>query len=330
MTQQAMPGMGRHRGAGRPARDGDGVTLYADVYRPAEAALTRPAHEPSRTTRPAAVSSFVGYAHPSWYARRGYVVVGQDCRGRYRSEGDVLPVPPRGGRRRADDRLGEPLPGTTAGWRRTASPTRGSTSCSPPQRPRGLAAIAPAFTGGSPYEDWFYRQGAFALAFAAGVGDVPRHGRGRPPPGRRGARQLAGCARQRRRPSRGCCRSRPTRRSPAATRPSTTTGSPTRPTTTTGRRSTSTSPDRRARPARRGLVGRVRPRHGQRLPRARPPGRAPQKLVLGPGCTCRGGRSVAPRRRRRLVVDDWQLRFWRPGARRQGERASSTRPRPST
>ena len=31
------------------------------------------------------------YAHPSWYARQGFVVVVQDTRGRWRSEGTWMP-----------------------------------------------------------------------------------------------------------------------------------------------------------------------------------------------------------------------------------------------
>ena len=32
-----------------------------------------------------------GSAHPAWFAAQGYVVVSQDCRGRYASEGDFYP-----------------------------------------------------------------------------------------------------------------------------------------------------------------------------------------------------------------------------------------------
>ena len=32
-----------------------------------------------------------GYRHPSWWARQGWVVVVQDCRGRFRSEGEFVP-----------------------------------------------------------------------------------------------------------------------------------------------------------------------------------------------------------------------------------------------
>ena len=32
-----------------------------------------------------------GYAHPSWYARHGYITVIQDTRGRWTSEGEFYP-----------------------------------------------------------------------------------------------------------------------------------------------------------------------------------------------------------------------------------------------
>ena len=78
-----------------PCRVRDGITLYADVYRPADGGphpvlLMR---EPYDKTTAQAGS---GYNHPSWWAARGYVTVVQDCRGRYRSEGEFVPFVQRG------------------------------------------------------------------------------------------------------------------------------------------------------------------------------------------------------------------------------------------
>lgn len=67
----------------------DGVTLYADVYRPTAQGpfpvlVMRMPYEKE--------TGLAGnYAHPSWYAARGYIVVIQDCRGRWRSEGEFTP-----------------------------------------------------------------------------------------------------------------------------------------------------------------------------------------------------------------------------------------------
>src|SRR5262245_59362393 len=67
----------------------DGVRLYADVYRP-----PGPGPHPVLLMRTAydkkLAQSDIGYAHPSWYARHGYLVVIQDVRGRGRSEGEFF------------------------------------------------------------------------------------------------------------------------------------------------------------------------------------------------------------------------------------------------
>ncbi len=67
----------------------DGTILRADVYRP-EAPGTYPVlliRIPYDKTQ----SENVIYAHPSWYARSGYIVVCQDTRGRYQSDGEFYP-----------------------------------------------------------------------------------------------------------------------------------------------------------------------------------------------------------------------------------------------
>ncbi len=63
----------------------DGVTLLADVYRPASGGpypvlLQRQAYGRR-------IGCTICYAHPSWYASQGYIVVVQDIRGRGESEG---------------------------------------------------------------------------------------------------------------------------------------------------------------------------------------------------------------------------------------------------
>ena len=67
-------------------RTRDGVRLDADVYRPAgdgpwPVLLMRQPYG-------RAIASTIVYAHPSWYARAGYLVVIQDVRGRGTSEGE--------------------------------------------------------------------------------------------------------------------------------------------------------------------------------------------------------------------------------------------------
>ena len=64
----------------------DGVRLDADIYRP-DAEGTYPVllmRQPYGKT----IASTVVYAHPTWYADQGYIVVIQDVRGRGTSEGE--------------------------------------------------------------------------------------------------------------------------------------------------------------------------------------------------------------------------------------------------
>ncbi len=64
----------------------DGVTVYADIYRPAAPGTfpvllgRTPYGKEAATTSPNGSSQF--------FARYGYVTVMQDCQGRFASEGD--------------------------------------------------------------------------------------------------------------------------------------------------------------------------------------------------------------------------------------------------
>lgn len=167
MAAASLPGLDVTVERDVPCRMADGITLYADVYRPAGGG-PHPALLISQPYDKRAAESNFGYAHPSWYARHGYVVVAQDCRGRFRSEGTFLPFV-----HEAEDLA------ATIAWARTLPGADGRVATygfSYPglnqllvaqHRPEGLVAIAPAFTAGSPYREWFYPGGAFSLAFAA-------------------------------------------------------------------------------------------------------------------------------------------------------------------
>ena len=64
----------------------DGVRLDADIYRP-----DAPGEFPVLLMRQPygrAIASTVVYAHPTWYAAHGYIVVIQDVRGRGTSQGE--------------------------------------------------------------------------------------------------------------------------------------------------------------------------------------------------------------------------------------------------
>lgn len=68
----------------------DGTTLYADIYRPNDQIrypiliLRTPYNKEDAQT--------MNYAHPIWYAKHGYVVIVQDTRGRWSSEGEFFPL----------------------------------------------------------------------------------------------------------------------------------------------------------------------------------------------------------------------------------------------
>lgn len=73
-----------------PVQMRDGTTLYADIYRPNNKIsypiliLRTPYNKEDAQT--------MNYAHPTWYAKHGYVVIVQDTRGRWSSEGEFQPL----------------------------------------------------------------------------------------------------------------------------------------------------------------------------------------------------------------------------------------------
>ncbi|MYH94324.1 MAG: CocE/NonD family hydrolase, partial [Acidimicrobiaceae bacterium] len=92
MTIENLPGLPVTVERDVPATMRDGTVLRADVYRPADqpadgnpVLLARSPYDKRIN-----VSTF-GNAHSAWYASAGYMVVIQDTRGRYTSEGDFYP-----------------------------------------------------------------------------------------------------------------------------------------------------------------------------------------------------------------------------------------------
>lgn len=142
----------------------DGTTLYADVYRP-----SAPGRYPVLLIRlpyDKQDAEGITYHHPVWYARHGYIVVSQDTRGRWRSEGAWYPF-----RHEGEDTA------DTVAWARDLPGSAGRVGMygfSYPgllqllgarEQPPGLATICPAFTCDGAYEDWIYKNGALAHAF---------------------------------------------------------------------------------------------------------------------------------------------------------------------
>lgn len=148
-----------------PVRMRDGVLLRADVYRPSACCpcpvlLMRTPYDKTQAQN-------ICFADPAWYARRGFIVVVQDCRGRCKSEGEWYPF-----RHEQLDTI------DTIDWASRVSGSSGRVAMygfsyagvvqllAGVERPSALAAIIPAFTAADYFSDWFYRGGAFQLAFA--------------------------------------------------------------------------------------------------------------------------------------------------------------------
>jgi putative CocE/NonD family hydrolase len=152
-----------------PFRLSDGTTLVSDHYY-----ARHPGPNPTLLMRQPYgrdIASTVVYAHPAWFARKGYNVVIQDVRGRGGSEGEFYPF-----RHEAADGA------ETIAWLRTRPETNGRIGMYgfsyqgatqllvAAKRPPGLQCIAPAMTAADLYNGWFYHHGALRLASSLGWG----------------------------------------------------------------------------------------------------------------------------------------------------------------
>ena len=146
-------------------RTSDGTRLDADIYRPQTGGpypvlLQRQAYGRS-------IACTICYAHPSWYAAHGYIVVVQDIRGRGTSEGKfVLGANDISDGAEAVEWAAK-LPGSTGevgmyGFSYQAyNQLMAALGDSP-----SLKALAPAMFAWKLREDWAYENGAFRLGGA--------------------------------------------------------------------------------------------------------------------------------------------------------------------
>ncbi len=143
----------------------DGTILRADVYRPAAEGrfpvlLERVGYE---------LGARVGGYGP-YYAQRGFVVVGQNVRGAFASEGELVPF--------RDDSAGTHQDGyDTVEWAAAQPWSNGNVGmvdgsysgftqyAVAPTRPPHLRALSPREGGGDLYNDWVFRAGANQLSF---------------------------------------------------------------------------------------------------------------------------------------------------------------------
>lgn len=155
----------------------DGVRLDADVYFPPGEDLTGEdltGEDPTgkgswpvllmRQPYGRAIASTVVYAHPSWYAACGYIVVVQDVRGRGSSEGRFELF----AREREDGEdsvsWAASLPGSSGQVGMYGFSYQGMTQLyAAESQPPALRAIAPAMTGYHLYSDWAYENDALCL-----------------------------------------------------------------------------------------------------------------------------------------------------------------------
>jgi putative CocE/NonD family hydrolase len=144
----------------------DGVTLRADVYRPCDADDRRLPVLLVRTPYSKANALTVTYQHPAWYARRGYVVVSQDVRGRFGSDGAFDPFHHEAADGHDTVAWASRLPGTTGQVGMYGFSYGGATQMlAATERPEGLACLVPGFTASDYYDGWMYEGGAFNHAF---------------------------------------------------------------------------------------------------------------------------------------------------------------------
>nr|WP_286155075.1 CocE/NonD family hydrolase [Bacillus sp. FJAT-27264] len=141
----------------------DGTLLYADVYRPESDGLYPVLL--LRTAYNKEDAQTMNYAHPSWYAQQGYIVVVQDVRGRWAAEGEFHPNSHEEEDGYDTVQWASALPGALP-----KVGMYGFSYCGAVQwqaalaRPPALTCIAPGMIGSDAYQGKTYRNGAFALA----------------------------------------------------------------------------------------------------------------------------------------------------------------------
>jgi putative CocE/NonD family hydrolase len=157
-----------------PAVMRDGVTLYADVYRPARAGKfpVLVVRTPYGKQRDGIHQNLIRFAE------RGYAVVAQDVRGRFESQGKWDPF-----RYEANDGYDTVEWAAKQPWSNGKVGMEGGSYLGNVQwqaaaaAPPSLVAIFPAVASTSLYHNTFYHGGAFKLALAFGWGVVRNPGR---------------------------------------------------------------------------------------------------------------------------------------------------------
>lgn len=140
----------------------DGVRLDADIYRPdveGEFPVLL-----MRQPYGKAIASTVVYAHPTWYAAHGYIVVIQDVRGRGTSQGQFQLFINETNDGEDTINWVASLPGSTGMVGMYGFSYQAMTQLyAAIAKPTALKTICPAMMGYDLYSDWVYEGGAFCL-----------------------------------------------------------------------------------------------------------------------------------------------------------------------
>ncbi|AFY47607.1 putative hydrolase, CocE/NonD family [Nostoc sp. PCC 7524] len=140
----------------------NGVRLDADIYRP-DAVGKFPVLL-MRQPYGRAIASTVVYAHPSWYAAHGYIVVIQDVRGRGTSDGEFKLFAHEITDGEDTINWAASLPGSNGKVGMYGFSYQGMTQLyAATAKPPALKTICPAMIGYDLYTDWAYEGGAFCL-----------------------------------------------------------------------------------------------------------------------------------------------------------------------
>lgn len=156
--------MNIERQVGLRATMSDGVALVADAWIP-EGTGPFPVLL-QRLPYGRSVASTPVLPHPTWFARQGYAVVVQDCRGRGQSEGVFEPFVHEGPDGAASIEWAARLPFSdgrvaTYGFSYQGISQLYAAALQPPS----LQAIAPLMCCPDPYEGWFFEGGAMRWPF---------------------------------------------------------------------------------------------------------------------------------------------------------------------
>ncbi len=142
----------------------DGTVLMADIYRPTDEGpfpvlLQRLPYDKT------AAQTYV-YGHPEDYASHCYIVVIQDVRGQYKSDGEFYPFRDEGKDGYDTVEWAAKLPGSSGKVGMYGFSYVGATQwLAAAEAPPSLVAIAPAHTSSDYYDGWSYQGGEFHQAF---------------------------------------------------------------------------------------------------------------------------------------------------------------------